>query len=44
MGAITVKSGTTHPGAPHGLTATHQDQVNVDLLAFLGRPQKVMAA
>ena len=22
-------------GAPHGLTATHQDQVNADLLAFL---------
>jgi non-heme chloroperoxidase len=25
-----------YPGAPHGLTATHQDQVNADLLAFLG--------
>ncbi len=24
-----------YPGAPHGLTATHQDQVNADLLAFL---------
>ena len=24
-----------YPGAPHGLTATHQDQVNVDLLSFL---------
>jgi non-heme chloroperoxidase len=24
-----------YPGAPHGLTATHQDQVNNDLLAFL---------
>jgi non-heme chloroperoxidase len=24
-----------YPGAPHGLTATHQDQVNQDLLAFL---------
>jgi len=24
-----------HPGAPHGLTATHADQVNTDLLAFL---------
>src|SRR5262249_558874 len=23
------------PGAPHGLTATHQDRVNADLLAFL---------
>jgi non-heme chloroperoxidase len=24
-----------YPGAPHGLTATHQDQLNPDLLAFL---------
>ena len=24
-----------YPGAPHGLTATHQGQVNPDLLAFL---------
>jgi non-heme chloroperoxidase len=24
-----------YPGAPHGLTATHQDQVNADPLAFL---------
>jgi non-heme chloroperoxidase len=24
-----------YPGAPHGLTATHQDQVNGDLLAFM---------
>ena len=24
-----------YPGPPHGLTATHQDQVNADLLAFL---------
>jgi non-heme chloroperoxidase len=24
-----------YQGAPHGLTATHQDQVNADLLAFL---------
>jgi non-heme chloroperoxidase len=24
-----------YPGAPHGLTATHNDQVNADLLAFL---------
>jgi len=29
-----------YPGAPHGLTATHQDQVNTDLLAFLREPQK----
>ena len=26
-----------YPGAPHGLTATHQDQVNRDLLVFLRR-------
>jgi non-heme chloroperoxidase len=24
-----------YPGAPHGLTATHQDQVNAELLTFL---------
>jgi non-heme chloroperoxidase len=24
-----------YPGAPHGLTATHQDQVNAELLQFL---------
>jgi non-heme chloroperoxidase len=24
-----------YPGAPHGLTATHQDRVNADLLTFL---------
>jgi non-heme chloroperoxidase len=24
-----------YPGAPHGLTATHQDQVNADLMSFL---------
>jgi non-heme chloroperoxidase len=24
-----------YPGAPHGVTATHQDQVNEDLLAFI---------
>ena len=24
-----------YPGAPHGLTATHQDRINADLLAFL---------
>jgi len=29
-----------YPGAPHGLTATHQDRLNADLLAFLQQPQK----
>jgi len=24
-----------YPNAPHGLTATHRDRVNADLLAFL---------
>jgi non-heme chloroperoxidase len=24
-----------YPGAPHGLTDTHKDQLNADLLAFL---------
>jgi non-heme chloroperoxidase len=33
-----------YPGAPHGLTATLQDQVNADLLAFLGGAQKTARA
>jgi non-heme chloroperoxidase len=33
-----------YPGTPHGLTATHADQVNSDLLAFLrGQPVGVQA-
>jgi non-heme chloroperoxidase len=29
-----------YPGAPHGITATHQDQINAELLAFLrGSPE-----
>jgi non-heme chloroperoxidase len=24
-----------YPGAPHGITATHQDQINAELLRFL---------
>lgn len=26
-----------HPGAPHGMAATHADQVNAHILAFLRR-------
>jgi len=33
-----------YPGAPHGLTATHQEQVNADLLAFLKEARKTQAA
>ncbi len=29
-----------YPGAPHGLTATHKDQVNADLLEFLEQDQE----
>jgi non-heme chloroperoxidase len=25
-----------YPGSPHGLTATHKERLNADLLAFLG--------
>ena len=33
-----------YPGAPHGITATHQDQVNAELLAFLrSSPETVTA-
>src|SRR6267378_1596025 len=31
-----------YPGAPHGLTATLQDRVNSDLLAFLEQEQQVL--
>jgi len=33
-----------YPGAPHGLTATHQDRVNADLLAFLEEAKRAQAA
>ena len=33
-----------YPGAPHGLTATLQDQVNADLLAFLKSAARTAAA
>ena len=33
-----------YPGAPHGITATHQDQVNADLLNFLKEERKAHAA
>ena len=29
-----------YPGAPHGITDTHLDQVNADLLNFLRRSPK----
>lgn len=32
-----------YPGAPHGITATHQDQINSELLAFI-KGQKSAAA
>ena len=33
-----------YPGAPHGLTATLQDQVNADLLAFIREPARMPSA
>jgi non-heme chloroperoxidase len=30
-----------YPGQPHGLTTTHQDEVNADLLKFLRSFQQV---
>jgi non-heme chloroperoxidase len=33
-----------YPGAPHGVTATLQDQVNADLLTFLKSAAKTAAA
>jgi non-heme chloroperoxidase len=32
---ITGAKDVYYPGAPHGITATHQDQINAELLAFL---------
>jgi non-heme chloroperoxidase len=33
-----------YPGRPHGLTATHQDEVNADLLKFLRSVQQARKA
>jgi non-heme chloroperoxidase len=33
-----------YPGRPHGLTSTHQDEVNTDLLKFLKSVQQVRKA
>jgi non-heme chloroperoxidase len=33
-----------YPGAPHGITATHIDQVNADLLAFVKKGRKASQA
>jgi non-heme chloroperoxidase len=33
-----------YPGAPHGITATHMDQVNEDLLAFVEQGHKTSQA
>jgi len=33
-----------YPGAPHGLTATHQDRVNADLLEFVRTAQRTSKA
>jgi non-heme chloroperoxidase len=32
-----------YPGAPHGITATHQDQINADLLAFIAGERSAAA-
>jgi non-heme chloroperoxidase len=33
-----------YPGAPHGITATHQDQINAELLNFLKEERTARAA
>ncbi|MER8844307.1 alpha/beta hydrolase [Mesorhizobium australicum] len=33
-----------YPGAPHGITATHQDQINADLLAFISNHDRASSA
>jgi non-heme chloroperoxidase len=32
-----------YPGAPHGITATHQDQINADLFAFIAGQRSAAA-
>jgi non-heme chloroperoxidase len=32
-----------YPGLPHGMCSTHKDQINADLLAFLGRSAQAAA-
>ena len=32
-----------YPGAPHGITATHQDQINAELLAFITGQRSAVA-
>ena len=33
-----------YPGAPHGITATHQDQINADLLRFIAGQKSAVAS
>ncbi|MER8967234.1 alpha/beta hydrolase [Mesorhizobium sp. M0808] len=33
-----------YPGAPHDITATHQDQINADLLAFISNHDRASSA
>jgi non-heme chloroperoxidase len=42
MSAKIVKNATlkVYPGFPHGMPTTHADQINADLLEFLGKAQK----
>ena len=41
-----VKNGTlkVYPGAPHGMPTTLKDQVNADLLSFIGSESRVPVA
>jgi non-heme chloroperoxidase len=45
MSAKIVKNATlkVYPGFPHGMPATHADQINADLLAFIKQSQAVAA-
>jgi len=37
LSAKIIKGATLNAGAPHGMCSTLKDQVNADLLAFMGR-------
>jgi non-heme chloroperoxidase len=45
LAAKIVKNATlkVYPGAPHGMPATHKDQINADLLAFFREGQRAVA-
>jgi non-heme chloroperoxidase len=46
LSAKLLKNATTkfYPGLPHGMSTTHADQINADMLEFIERKVSVAAA